>query len=130
MKTEPFWLDEITVLAFHEACLAAHGGAAGVRDHGMLLSALGRPKQLWHYEKGSLVDLAAAYAFGIAKNHPFIDGNKRTAFLTAAAFLELNGLRFKATEVDATIEMLALAAGERTQSQFAAWLAANSEQEA
>jgi death-on-curing protein len=125
MKKEPLWVDEVMALAFHEAVLAAHGGLAGVRDHGLLLSALARAQHLWQYEKADLFDLAASYAFGIARNHPFLDGNKRAAFLKATAFLEINDYRFTASEVDATLQMFALAAGEKDEGQIAAWLKAN-----
>ncbi len=125
MRKEPLWVDEVMALAFHEAVMAAHGGLAGVRDRGLLLSALARPQHLWQYEKADLFEMAASYAFGIARNHPFLDGNKRAAFLTATTFLEINGYRFTASEVDATLQMLALAAGEREEAQIAAWLRAN-----
>ncbi|MEO8350575.1 MAG: type II toxin-antitoxin system death-on-curing family toxin [Chthoniobacteraceae bacterium] len=115
-----------TVLSLHEQSLAQFGGSAGVRDGGLLDSALGRPQNLFAYGKPALFELAGSYAFGLAKNHPFIDGNKRTAFVTAVLFLELNGWRFQANEVDATVRTLALAAGEMTEAQFAAWLKRNS----
>jgi death-on-curing protein len=102
--------------------LAGFGGPAGVRDHGLLASALARPRNLFAYGKPTLFTLAASYAFGLAKNHPFIDGNKRTAFIVAVVFLELNGMRFQAGEADAAVATLALAAGEMTEASFAAWL--------
>jgi death-on-curing protein len=98
----------------------------GLRDEGLLESALARPQQLFAYGKPSLFDLAAAYAFGLVRNHPFLDGNKRIGFTTAVVFLELNGYRFAASEVDATIQTLALAAGELDEADYAAWLKANS----
>jgi len=109
----------------HDLSLAVHGGAAGVRDAGLLDSALARPRNLHAYGEGDAAALAAAYAFGIVRNHPFIDGNKRSAFLTAALFLELNGFRFVAGEADAAVRTLALAAGEMGEEEFAAWLREN-----
>lgn len=122
----PKWVLRDTVLALHEQSLAQFGGAAGIRDEGLLDSALGRPRNLFGYGKPALFELAASCAFGLARNHPFIDGNKRTAFVTAVLFLELNGRRFQADEVDATVRTLALAAGEMSESEFANWLEANS----
>jgi death-on-curing family protein len=89
MKVEPVWIDECEILAFHEELLARFGGAAGIRDAGLLESALNRPHQLFHYGDPSLPEMAAAYGVGIVKNHPFLDGNKRTGFLAAALFLAL-----------------------------------------
>ena len=108
------------------ASLAQFGGSSGIRDEGLLDSALGRPQNLFAYGKPVLFDLAASYAFGLVKNHPFIDGNKRTGFIVAATFLELNGIRFGATEVDAALRTFALAAGEMTEAAFAAWLESSS----
>jgi death-on-curing protein len=122
---EPEWVERQTVLIAHGEALAAHGGAAGVRDAGLLDSALARPRNLHAYGEEDAAALAAAYAFGIVRNHPFIDGNKRTAFLTAALFLELNGFRFVAVEADAIVHTLALAASEIEEAEFAAWLRAN-----
>ena len=119
---EPVWVTEEDCLSFHDKLLARFGGAAGVRDKGLLLSALARPQHLFAYEKPSLFVLAAAYAHGIIKNHPFIDGNKRSGFLAAALFLEANGIRFNGSERDAVIQTLALAAGESTLQDFSAWL--------
>ena len=113
------------MLRAHDEALAAHGGAAGVRDMGLLESALARPQNLFAYGVGDAAALAAAYAFGIVRNHPFVDGNKRTAFMTAVFFLELNGYRFIASEVDATLSTLALAANEIGEAEFAAWLRDN-----
>lgn len=123
---EPEWILRETVHALHEQSLAQFGGSAGIRDEGLFDSALNRPQNLFAYGKPTLFELAASYAFGLAKNHPFIDGNKRTAFVTAVLFLELNGQRFEATEVDATVQTLALAAGEMAEVDFAAWLKASS----
>ena len=119
---EPVWVTEEDCLSFHDKLLARFGGASGVRDKGLLLSALARPQHVFAYEKPSLCDLAAAYAHGIVKNHPFIDGNKRSGFLAATLFLEANGIRFNGDERDAVIQTLALAAGESTLQDFSAWL--------
>ena len=123
--TGPIWVDRATVLIGHAESLAAHGGAGGVRDLGLHESALARPQNLHAYGEGDAAALAAAYAFGIVRNHPFVDGNKRTAFLTAALFLELNGFRFVAAEADVIVRTLALAASEISEPEFAAWLREN-----
>ena len=123
---EPVWVLREVVLMAHEQSLAQFGGSAGVRDEGLMDSALGKPQNLFAYSKPSLFELAASYAFGLVKNHPFIDGNKRTGFVMAVVFLELNGYKFQATEVDATLRTLALAAGEMSESAYAEWLKANS----
>jgi death-on-curing protein len=125
MKT-PVWVLRDTVLLLHEQLLAEFGGLAGIRDEGMLDSALGKPENLFAYGKPNLFDLAASYGFGLIKNHPFIDGNKRVAFVTAVIFLELNGYKFQASEADAAVRTLALAAGELTEFAYAEWLKANS----
>jgi len=123
---KPVWVLRETVLTLHEQSLAEFGGAAGIRDEGLLDSALGKPENLFHYGKPTVFDLAASYGFGIVKNHPFIDGNKRAGFIVAVLFLELNGYRFQATEAEAAVRMLALAAGEMSEKEFAAWLKENS----
>ena len=123
---EPVWVRRDVVLAFHERLLAEHGGSAGIRDEGMLDSALERPENLFACGKPTLCDLAASYAFGLVKNHPFIDGNKRIGFATAALFLDLNGLYPVAPEVEVVLRTLALAAGETTETEYAEWLKANS----
>lgn len=123
---EPEWVLREVVFAAHEQSLAQFGGSAGVRDEGLLDSALGKPLNLFAYGKAGLFELAASYAFGIVKNHPFIDGNKRTGFIVAVVFLELNGYEFQAGEVDATLQTLALAAGDISEAVFAGWLKANS----
>src|SRR5271155_937705 len=125
MKT-PVWVLRETVLTLHEQSLAEFGGAAGIRDEGLLDSALGKPKNLFAYGKPTVFDLAASYGFGLVKNHAFIDGNKRAGFITAVTFLELNGYRFEATEAEAAVRTLALAAGELSEKEFAAWLKENS----
>jgi len=120
------WIDKSVLLVLHDESLALHGGASGIRDEGLLDSALARPVNLAAYGEPDFADLAASYGFGLAKNHPFVDGNKRAAFLAAGLFLFLNGKRLSATQVDATITMLALAAGELEEADFAAWLRQNS----
>lgn len=116
------WIDPTVVYAVHEAQLAEHGGAAGVRDEGMLASALARAQQLAAYGDPDLADLAAAYAHGLAKNHPFIDGNKRTAFVVCELFLALHGQHLAASDADCVLSMLALASGDLDAAAFAAWL--------
>ncbi|OHE78189.1 MAG: death-on-curing protein [Verrucomicrobia bacterium GWF2_62_7] len=123
---EPQWILRETVLALQERLLAEFGGLSGLRDEGLFDSAIARPQQLFTYGKSSLFDLAAAYAFGLVRNHPFLDGNKRIAFTTAVVFLELNGCRFTASEVDATVKTLALAARDLDEAGYAAWLKENS----
>ncbi len=124
---EPYWLTREECLALHEMMVAQYGGTLGLRDEGMLESALGKPKNLFAYGDPTLADLAASYALGIVKNHPFLDGNKRTGFMMGAGFLERNGYEFFAEEADAAIRTLALAAGEMTEKSYAAWLEANSQ---
>lgn len=119
---EPRWLSKALILAVHDRLLADYGGSSGVRDEGLLESALGKPQNLFAYGKPSVFQLAASYAFGIVKNHPFIDGNKRTGFVAAGAFLDSNGYELTAGEADATLKTLGLAAGEVSESDYAAWL--------
>ena len=116
------WIDPAVVLAVHEEQLAEHGGAAGVRDVGLLESALARPRNLAHYGEPDVCELAAAYAFGLARNHPFIDGNKRSAFVATELFLLLNGWHLTASDADCVLVMLNLAAGELDEAPFADWL--------
>lgn len=123
---EPQWLLRETVLALHERLLAEFGGLGGLRDAGLLDAALARPQQLFAYGKPTVFELAAAYAYGLIRNHPFIDGNKRVGFTAAVVFLELNRFRFTASEADATLETLALAARELDEAGYAAWLRENS----
>jgi death-on-curing protein len=123
---EPYWLTREECLALHEMMLSQHGGSEGLRDENLLESALAKPRQLFAYGKPTMSDLAASYVFGVVKNHPFIDGNKRTGFMLGAGFLERNGYEFHASEAEAAVRMLALAAGELSESEFAAWLKANS----
>jgi death on curing protein len=116
------WIDPEVVLAIHEEQLAEHGGSAGIRDTGMLESALARPRNLVAYGDPDVFDLAAAYGFGIARNHPFVDGNKRTAFVCAELFVVLNGYRLVAGDTECVLTMLNLAAGEIDETAFAEWL--------
>ncbi len=125
--SEPVWVLPSVVDAIHDVQLAEHGGASGVRDEGLLDSALNRPVNAFAYGEADICALAAAYAFGITRNHPFVDGNKRTAFLVAYTFLHINGLELMADEVGATKAMLALSAGEMDESEFAHWLRKNVE---
>jgi len=123
--SEPVWIDPAALALAHDESVAEHGGPAGVRDAGLLASALARPQNAWSFGERDLYELAALYGHGIAKNHPFVDGNKRTAFIAAVAFLELNGLVFTAGEADAAVQVIALAAGEIDAEGFAAWLREN-----
>lgn len=122
------WLLREVILAVHHEQLVLHGGGEGIRDEGLLDSALARPEQLAAYGEPDVFDLAAAYAFGLAKNHPFIDGNKRTAWIAARLFLLLHGYDRTADDAESYMAMIALASGESTQEQFAEWLRANSAQ--
>ena len=122
---EPYWLTREECLTLHDMMLSQYGGIAGVRDENMLESALAKPLQRFHYGKPTMAELAAAYSAGIVKNHPFLDGNKRTGFMMGAGFLERNGFEFHATEADAALRTLALAAGEMSESAYAEWLKAN-----
>ena len=122
---EPIWLDIDTVLDFHAEQLALFGGADGIRDHGLLESALSRPLNKFGYGENSIAALAAAYGFGIARNHPFIDGNKRTALASMIVFLGLNGMDLDAPQEAATAMVLSLAAGEITEDVLAQWVADN-----
>ena len=125
--TESLWIEERDALALHDRLLALHGGAVGIRDNALLKSALARPQQIDAYaDSPDWIDLAAAYTAGIVRNHPFIDGNKRTGFVVGILFLELNGYRFSANEADAAQAVLALAAGTLDEAGYAAFLRANS----
>jgi death-on-curing protein len=123
--SEPKWLTNIMVVAIHDEQLAIHGGSPGMRDAGMLESALDRPRNKWVYEAAELPELAAAYAYGIARNHPFIDGNKRTSLLALYTFLGLNGVDFIVPEANAAAMILALAAGEVGEENLARWIRDN-----
>ncbi|SDG17821.1 death on curing protein [Limimonas halophila] len=126
----PVWLERALIDALHDRLLAEHGGSTGVRDEARLDAALARPRNMAAYGEADLCDMAAAYAAGIAGNHPFVDGNKRTAFMAAFVFLARNGLRLTAPEAEATRMMWALAAGDVSESGFAAWLRRNTEKTA
>jgi death on curing protein len=124
---EPVWIRDDVVLAMHEESLLLHGGPEGIRDLGLLESALARPKNLFAYseEPSPLGRLAAAYAKGIVANHPFVDGNKRTAFMVSVTFLRLNGLDLTAPKEDRVLTFWALAAGEISEDQLAVWFERN-----
>jgi death-on-curing protein len=124
---KPRWLRKDTIVAVHQKTLSEQGGRPGIRDEGLLESALARPLNSFEYaNKPDLFQLAAAYGFGIASNHPFIDGNKRVAFYASAGFLRLNGVHLNAGEADAAVTFLALAAGELSEEELASWFRSNS----
>ena len=116
------WIDRRTLILLHDESLAEHGGASGLRDETMLQSALARPLHLVSYGSPDVADLAAAYGVGLAKNHPFVDGNKRAAFLSVGLVLALNGQRLVATQAEATLVMLDVAASAMDESSFASWI--------
>lgn len=122
MSDEPCWLTREAVLAIHAQLLARFGGSAGIRDENLLESALAKPRQLHAYGQPNAYEMAAAYAFGIVKNHPFIDGNKRAGFVTAYTFLGINGIDFTASEEEAVIFTRGLAAGDITLEEYTLWL--------
>jgi death-on-curing protein len=122
---EPIWLDVTEVFDMHAEQLALFGGADGMRDQGMLEPALARPKNRWHYGETDLAVLAAAYAFGLARNHPFVDGNKRAAFHALVVFLRMNDVDFRPDPAQATAMFLALAAGEVSEESLARWIKDN-----
>jgi len=119
------WLSRRLILAIHDEQLEEHGGALGIRDEGLLESALARPLNRAGYGDPDIAELAALYAIALARNHPFVDGNKRTAFAALFMFLGLNGMRFEPPEVDATMAMLRLAAGHLSDDEFTDWVRAN-----
>jgi len=123
--TDWIWLDRAAIQAIHEEQLAEHGGGVGVRDEGLMDSALSRPQQLAHYGAPDAAAVAAAYGFGLARNHPFVDGNKRTAFVAAELFLALNGYDLIAGDEECVLTMLALAGGTLAEEAFAAWIRQN-----
>ena len=126
--SEPFWLTRQIIIAIHDEQLAIHGGASGLRDEGLLESALDRPRNKWSYENAELPELAAAYAFAIARNHPFVDGNKRTSFLALYTFLGVNGVNgvdFDVPEADAAAMILSLAGGEADELGLIRWIRDN-----
>jgi death-on-curing protein len=120
------WIERSVLLAVHDEQLAEHGGAVGLRDAGLFDSALARPLNLVAYGDPDHADLAAAYGVGLAKNHPFVDGNKRTAFVAVELFLVLNGYRLTASDTDCALTMLDVAAGDIEEAAFAAWIRTNS----
>lgn len=125
--TEPVWIDERGALALHDRLLALHGGAEGLRDHGLLKSALARPPQ--HFasaESPNIFEMAAAYTGGVVRNHPFVDGNQRTGFVVGILLLELNGYRFAASEEEAARAVFELASGNLDEGGYTAFLRANS----
>lgn len=119
------WVDKTLLTTLHDESLAMHGGATGMRDEALLDSALNRASNLAHNSASGYADLAVAYGAGLAKNHAFVDGNKRVAFLSVGLFLALNGYKLTATRVDATLTMLDVAAGEMEDAEFAAWIKKN-----
>ena len=123
--SEPLWITKEECLAFHSMLIANFGGSDGVRDESKMLAALERPKQQYHYEHRSILQLATTYASGIVKSHPFIDGNKRTGLLACQIFIESNGYRFEASEEEAAIQILALADSRLSDEGLATWLEAN-----
>ena len=125
MAREPKWLTYEQVVAIHSRQLRRFGGATGLRDDGLLRSALERPMNKWHYEQAELPALAAAYAFGLAKNHAFVDGNKRIAFMSMMVFLRKNGVRFAPDPAHATKIIMALAAGEVSEESLIRWIRDN-----
>jgi death-on-curing protein len=123
---EPGWLDRQSVILLQLASLAEHGGSSGIRDASLLDSALTRPINKWNYNpEADLAELAAAYGFGLARNRPFVDGNKRIAFIATALFLRLNGYQLSSDPVDEIQTMLSLAAGELSEEEFAVWVKKN-----
>jgi death-on-curing protein len=125
---QPYWISRKALLYLHSASLATFGGSTGIRDEGLLDSALARPQNRFLYAPESdLPELAASYGFGIAKNHPFIDGNKRVAFHAVGLFLSINGFELVADQLDAIQTVMSLAAGGLTEEQFAAWIRKNTQ---
>ena len=122
---EPLWLNRDDCLGIHEMMLSQHGGAAGLRDNSLLLSALAKPQNRFAYGSQSLPEMAGSYAAGIVRNHPFLDGNKRTGFMLAATFLDINGWELTATEESVVQSTLALASGKMTEAQYVGWLDEN-----
>jgi death on curing protein len=119
------WLSTALVHAVHDEQLAEHGGGAGARDANLLESALARPRQLAHYGRPDVADLAASYGFGLARNHPFVDGNKRTAFVAVELFLARNGFELTASDASCVVSMLALSAGKLPEAEFSDWIRQN-----
>jgi death on curing protein len=126
-RKEPIWIEQRDVLAIHDQLLAAHGGGPGLRDEGLLQSALARPRQHHAYTgQFDMIEMAALYTAGIVRNHPFVDGNKRTGFVAGVLFLELNGFIFIASEEDATQAVFGLAGSTLDEAAYTSWLRANS----
>jgi death-on-curing protein len=124
--TEPFWIDLEEALAAHDLQLTEHGGSTGVRDRGLLESALARPRNVFAYSpETTLIQLAAAYAVGIVKNHPFVDGNKRTGLVVGVGFLELNGVEIIAPQPETYLTFVALAASELSEDDLVKWFEAH-----
>lgn len=123
---EPAWIGATTVLAVHDEQLAEHGGESGVRDQGLLESALARPRQRFAYGSASMPELGSSLAYGLCRNHPFVDGNKRTSLVVAELFLHINGTDLIATDEDCVVTFLKLASGELSEAELAAWMAAHS----
>lgn len=119
------WVSDAVALAAHREQLTEHGGGQGVRDAGLFESAMARPKNLEAYGSPDVADLAAAYAFGIARNHPFVDGNKRIAAVVSEAFLRLNGYRLEVTDAELVVQYVALAAGEISEEELSLWFRAH-----
>jgi len=119
------WINRQVLLLLHDESLVEHGGAGGLRDEGLLDSALARPVNLALYEQPDAAGLAASYGVGLAKNHAFVDGNKRAAFLAVGLFLMLNGFRLQVTQAEATLTMLDVAAGDMNEAAFGAWIRAH-----
>lgn len=124
-RQEPRWVTYEQAIAIHSRQLRRFGGAPGMRDEGLLRSALQRPQDKWHYEQAELHVLAAAYAFGLAKNHPFVDGNKRIAFMAMVIFLRKNEIAFNPDPAHATAIIMSLAAGEVSEESLARWIRDN-----
>jgi death-on-curing protein len=123
---EPFWISEDIARIIHADQIAQHGGSVGIRDENLLSASLARPRHLFTYGEPTLFDLAAAYGYGLAKNHPFIDGNKRAAFAVMATFIEVNGYSLDVPEMDVVVMMERLATDQENQDSLALWLEANS----
>lgn len=123
--TEPIWISRRVVDAIHDALLSEHGGRTGVRDENAIESALARPRNQWAYAETGIITLAASYAFGLCRNHGYVDGNKRVAFAAMATFLRRNGIELTASESGAVAAMLSLASGEWDEDRLAEWLRAN-----
>jgi len=127
---QPVWLDAVVLKAMHMELIAEHGGMPGIRDENLLQSALARPQNLFAYGSPTIFELAAAYGFGLAKNHAFVDGNKRIALAAAGVFLDVNGYDLTAPEPEAVATILGLASSDVTESAFALWIGSNSDRSA